>query len=283
MWYDVVVFLILAFAMYRGAKRGIVWQLAVIASLILCFAFAGTASLALAPYIKVKPPLDRWIAMFILYIAFSFLAFGAARVMRDWIEKAKFVEFDQHLGAFLGLVKGVTFALVVTFFSVTLSPDVRSQVMSSYSGYGAAIVMDRLHPVMPDGLQNVLEPYIHQLDRPDMDLRFRDDHRNNEANLPSSAIAGNEDDGNSHDSSPEAPNDDSGLESEDQIKTLVERLPGIIDSQLKEAAYEALRNTDEEDRGELIQKLSSGIPSVIRTAADEWRNGKPDSNSHVRQ
>ncbi|MEX2285847.1 MAG: CvpA family protein [Planctomycetaceae bacterium] len=172
-WYDMAMIGMLVFAVIRGAVKGFVWQLAAIAAIVLCFYCAGSLSLLLAPMIpNVEPPANRWVAMFLLYLAFSFLSFGAARVLRGWIEKAKFVEYDRHLGAIFGLVKGVTFCLVVTFFVVTLLPDLRETVVQSHSSYGAAVIVDRLHPVMPDNMHDVLEPYIHQLDRPGMDLKF---------------------------------------------------------------------------------------------------------------
>ena len=170
MWYDLLVLGILGLSTVRGAARGFVWQLASISALILCFAFAETFSLGLAPYIGVRPPLNRWIAMLVLYLVLSFLAFATARKLRDWIERARFVEYDRHLGAIFGFVKGVTICLVMTFFVVTLSEKVRAQVLDSHSGHMAALVMDRLHPVMPAELHDVLEPYIHQLDRPGLHL-----------------------------------------------------------------------------------------------------------------
>ncbi|MBW3540267.1 MAG: CvpA family protein [Planctomycetes bacterium] len=178
MWYDLVVLAVLAYATVRGAIKGIVWQLAVIASLVLCFAFSESLSAVIAPYIGLKAPLNRWIAMFVLYIVFAFISFGIARQLREWIEKAKFVELDRHLGAVFGFIKGAIFALVLTFFAVTLSesaPGLRATVFESYSGKAAAIIMDRLHPVMPDELHDVLEPYIHRLDRPELDLRHAHD------------------------------------------------------------------------------------------------------------
>jgi membrane protein required for colicin V production len=187
MWYDLVIVVVLLFAVFRGAMKGIVWQLAVIASLLFCFFFAGTLSTALAPVIHVEPPLNRWIAMFLLYVGFSFVAFGAARVLREMIEKVKFEEYDRHLGAVLGLFKGVTFALFLTFFLVTLSENARQSIMNSHSGYAAALIMDRLHPVMPDELHDVLEPYIHQLDRPDMNLHYADHNNPPSADLPPGA------------------------------------------------------------------------------------------------
>jgi Colicin V production protein len=174
MWYDLVVLAILVLATIRGAVKGVVWQLAVIAALVLCFVFAGSLSLSIAPHIGVDPPLNRWIAMFALYVVFAFVAFGVARGLRSWIEKAKFVEFDRHLGAVLGFAKGIVIALVLTFFAATLAdraPGLRDTIFHSWSGQAAAIIMDRLHPVMPTELHDVLEPYIHRLDRPELDLR----------------------------------------------------------------------------------------------------------------
>lgn len=173
MWYDVLAAAVLIFAVIRGAAKGIVWQLATIAALVLCFAFSGTLSLAIAPYITVKPPLNRWVAMFGLYVFFSFLSFAVARRLKSWIETAQFVEYDRHLGSVFGFVKGVVIVLMMTFFGVTLTqqmPETRSSIFNSQTGRISAVVMDRLHPVMPDELHAVLEPYIHSLDRPDLDL-----------------------------------------------------------------------------------------------------------------
>lgn len=178
MWYDVLVVGVLLFAVIRGAAKGIVWQLATIAALVLCFAFAESFSLAIAPYITLNPPLNRWVAMFGIYIAFSFVCFGLARWLKSWIDKAQFVEYDRHLGSIFGFVKGVIFVLVMTFFGVTLTqkmPEARDAIFHSHTGRLAAVVMDRLHPVMPKELHDVVEPYIHSLDRPDLDLHAHED------------------------------------------------------------------------------------------------------------
>lgn len=267
MWYDLIVLAILGYAVVRGAAKGIVWQLAVIAALVFCFAFAGTLSSTLAPYMGVEPPLNRWIAMFVLYAGFTFLAFGIARLLREWLEKAKFVEYDRHLGAVLGFLKGAVFALVATFFVVTLSEAARAHVMNSYSGYAAAIVMDRLHPVLPEELHDVLDPYIHQLDRPDMDLRHAhdDDHADQHT------------DGHSHDETAHDTEDNSSGE-QDPLRQIISTLPAIFDPELKQLAYEALSNTSPEHRDQLVEKLSSGIPGLVRAVALDWINGKPDEN-----
>jgi uncharacterized membrane protein required for colicin V production len=175
MWYDLLTLGILMYAMFRGAMKGVVWQLATIAALLLCFFFSGTLSAALAPFIRVEPPLNQWIAMLILYLGFSFVSFGVARVAHEMIESMRIEALDRHLGAILGLVKGGMFSLFLTFFLVTLSHAARESIINSESGYVAAVVIDRLDPVIPGDLHALLEPYIRRLDAPEIEREHREE------------------------------------------------------------------------------------------------------------
>ena len=160
MWYDLVVAALLLFCLVRGARKGFVWQLAAIAAVVLCFAFAETVSVAVAPYLNLNPPLNRWVSMLLLYIACSFVCFAAARGLKNGLEKAKFEDYDRHLGGLFGLLKGAAIAVIVTFFAVTLSEKLRPTVLTSYSGHAAAVAMHHLSPVFPEELGKVLQPYL---------------------------------------------------------------------------------------------------------------------------
>jgi len=163
-WFDAIIAGILLFTTIRGAMKGLVWQLAWIAAIVVCFAFSETVSLTVAEWIPVERPLNRWIAMLALYLVAAVACFGVAHKLRDWIEKARFQDVDRHFGALLGFLKGAIFALVLTFFAVTLSKAARQAALQSHSGYAAAFVMAKLHPVMPAELHDILHPYIHHLD-----------------------------------------------------------------------------------------------------------------------
>ncbi len=163
MWFDAIIAVLLIFCTVRGASKGFAWQVAAIGALIICFFFAESASVAIAPLIKVDPPLNRWIAMFVLYLGASFVSFGAARTVRKTLESWQFVEYDKHLGAIFGFVKGAGFGLVLTFFAVTLSERLRADVLASYSGHTAGQIMSALHPVMPGELHPIIDPYIEKL------------------------------------------------------------------------------------------------------------------------
>jgi uncharacterized membrane protein required for colicin V production len=175
MWYDLLTLGILMYAMFRGATKGVVWQLATIAALLLCFFFSGSLSHVIAPFIRVEEPLNKWIAMLILYLGFSFVCFGVARVLHDAIESMRIEALDRHMGALLGLVKGAMFSVFLTFFLVTLSHSARESITQSESGYIAAVVIDRLDPVIPGDLHALLEPYLRRMDPRGMEIEHRED------------------------------------------------------------------------------------------------------------
>jgi uncharacterized membrane protein required for colicin V production len=267
--YDLVMVVILIVAAYRGGTRGIVYQLAAIATRVCCFLFAGRLAPQLATLLPgLEPPWNRWSAMFLLYVGFSFITFGTARILHGWIEKAKIEDLDRHLGAVFGLMKGLVFCLVVTFFLVTSSDRMRDTVVQSASGYAAAIIMDRLHPVMPDELHEMLEPYIHQLDRPDMELRFSEDGHDVDGNR---APAGDSGANHAKGAGAVGPFDDE----RQAFSELIKKLRGFFDAELAGKVNRALEHTRPADRPELLQKLNSGVIGMNQAVADEWKNGKP--------
>ncbi len=265
--WDLIVLGIILFSVVRGAIKGFVWQIATIAALVLCFLFAESLSVMIAPLIGVKEPLNRWIAMFLLYVILSFISFAIARAMKEYIEEAKFTEYDKHMGAVFGLLKGVALALVLTFFSVTLSEQAKNHILGTHSGRYAAIIMDRLHPVMPAELHAILEPYIHQLDRDDLDLRHDHDH----------------DDQSHADRDGQTPTPTPVQGDLARIEALVAQLPGMHDPDLRKLVVRALLNTQPEHRQELLTLLATGIPGLTRIIAIEWQGGKPADSDRDRE
>ena len=166
MLYDVFIIAVLLFAMYRGAQRGAIFQVAAVASVVLCFVFAEAISAAVGPLVPLKAPLNNWVVMLAAFLVFSFASFGFGRVLERWVEKAGMKEFNKHVGGAFGLLKGVALALVITFFVVTLSPRAREMLQSSRSGHLAADIMHAIHPVMPENLQRALVSYINKIEAP---------------------------------------------------------------------------------------------------------------------
>lgn len=176
MWYDCLAVAILAFTTIRGAAKGVIWQIAAIAGLVVCFVFSESISAAAGPYVKLEPPLNNWVVMIGAYLVFSFAAFAVARLLTEWLDKIRFGDFNRHLGALFGFVKGVVIVLVLTFFSVTVSERMHEVLQNSRTGPIAANIMYHLHPVMPEKLHDSLARYIniHKLDDPELQRKYQD-------------------------------------------------------------------------------------------------------------
>lgn len=257
MWYDVVVLAILAYTTIRGAVKGVIWQLAAIAGVVLCLVFAESTSALAGPYVKLEPPLNHWVVMFGSYVLFSFLAFGVARLLNDWIEKQQFGEYNRHLGAILGFVKGVVICLVLTFFAVTVSADARELLKHSRSGKAAAIIMDRLHPVMPEKLHEALGDYIHLLDSPELDLQHAGDGHSHGDHASGGDVL---------------PGDAAPLPRE--LNDLLSRLPPDLQGEFRETLSRTLQRSREEARPDLEQRLREALEQVIT---------RPEATQSLRQ
>lgn len=163
MIYDICMLLIVLYTTWRGSVKGVAWQLAAIGAMVLCFLFATPVSAILAPMIKLDPPLNRWIAMLTTYLVFSFICFAIARAIRSALEAAKFEEFDKHLGAAFGLVKGAAICFTITFFAVCLSKSAADTLLQTYTGHLSQVVMRNIEGVLPREIERVLEPYAGHL------------------------------------------------------------------------------------------------------------------------
>ncbi|REK15812.1 MAG: CvpA family protein [Planctomycetota bacterium] len=162
--YDICMLLVLAAATALGAYKGMAWQVASIASLVVSYLVALRFSEQLAPRFGDQAPLNRFIAMFVLYAGTSLVIWLLFRIVANFINRVRLREFDRQMGALFGLAKGVLFCVAITFFAVTLSERARSAVLHSRSGYMIARLLDRADRVMPSELHDVLGPYLNRLE-----------------------------------------------------------------------------------------------------------------------
>ncbi|QDU44337.1 Colicin V production protein [Symmachiella dynata] len=176
--FDGIVLVVLIAAIVQGRFKGMAWQLAPIASLVLGYVVAFPMAGSLAPWFGDSAPMNYLLALLVLYLAVALGVYLLARSLKEYIVKFKLEEYDKHLGALFGGVKGLMFCLAIIFFSVAISAQAREYITKTHSGYAAAYIMDALHPAMPEELHEVLEEHIHALDRDDMDLKHRheDEH-----------------------------------------------------------------------------------------------------------
>ncbi|MGW8257801.1 MAG: CvpA family protein [Thermoguttaceae bacterium] len=162
--YDIVMLVVLLGTMLFGAWKGMAWQLASLASLLLSAAAAIHFSGQVPPYFSATAPWNRILAMLIIYVLTSLAIWLVFRMVSGIIDRVKLREFDRQLGAIFGLAKGVLLCLVITFFAVTLSESVRQMVLNSHSGKAMARLTRHANPLLPEEIRAVVGKYIDELD-----------------------------------------------------------------------------------------------------------------------
>ena len=162
--YDFLMLAVLVGTMLFGAWKGMAWQLAALASVLVSAAVAVHSSGALAPYFPGQEPWNRFLAMLVLYVVTAGAIWIVFRLVANVIDRVKLKEFDRQLGALFGLAKGILYCVIITFFAVTLSESARQAVLQSRSGDLIARGIRNANPVLPDDVRQWLGKYIDELD-----------------------------------------------------------------------------------------------------------------------
>ncbi len=162
--YDLAMIGIVLFTTILGFVKGLAWQIASVAALVVSFLVALRFSPDLAPYLSHEEPWNRFLAMAVLYMATSLAIWMAFRFVSKLIERIKLKEFDRQIGGLFGIAQGVLICVALTFFAVTLTPQTRQLVMASQSGHYIVRLINQADPIMPRELHQVLDPYLDRLE-----------------------------------------------------------------------------------------------------------------------
>src|SRR4051794_1035879 len=100
--YDAAMAGVIVAGMVWGAWKGVTWQLASIASLVLGYSVSHPLSAQLAPSFPGEPVVARALAMIAVYAGVSCGVFLTAWAVRATLRRMKFEAFDRHLGMILG-------------------------------------------------------------------------------------------------------------------------------------------------------------------------------------
>jgi membrane protein required for colicin V production len=163
--YDLLMLLVLVATTMFGFWKGMAWQIASLASLIVSYFAALRFSAQLAPTFGDHAPWNRFVAMLVIYIVTSFLIWTMFRLVSGAIDKVRLESFDRQLGAMFGLAKGVLLCVAITFFAVTLLPPAQGEaIVASQSGRYIVALLDKSHTVFPPEVHQVVDPYINRIE-----------------------------------------------------------------------------------------------------------------------
>jgi membrane protein required for colicin V production len=163
--YDIIMVLVLAGATLFGFWKGMAWQIASLASLVVSYFAALRFSTQLAPYFGDQAPLNRFAAMLAIYVATSFVVWMLFRLVSELIDKVKLESFDRQLGGMIGFAKGVLLCVAITFFAVTLLPQPQGEaIVASRAGRTIVVLLNKAHDVVPPELNEVIHPYLDKIE-----------------------------------------------------------------------------------------------------------------------
>ena len=275
---DIVVLAVLLYCAVKGASRGLLSQLAWVVALLLCFKFSGTLAPAIEPMIGVAPPLKQWIAMLVVYVGLCGVSFVAAGMLSSWMEKARVIDFDKHLGGVLGLLKGVIICMTGLFFAITMSEPMRLIVSKTYSGLATAHILNlsqHIIPMLPEHtvptVQNVIDEFNRRLQPVGDDLNGATPSDADTFGDGSFVGANGPDD--DFDLSKYFPAPDTGTNQpknqprvQDEtiaapsLQDLLSRVPAQLRRELTQQAMDSLRNSSPEEKQRLLERLGTGLP-----------------------
>jgi membrane protein required for colicin V production len=163
--YDLLMLVVLVGTTLFGFWKGMAWQIASLASLVVSYFAALRFSAQLAPVFGDHAPLNRFVAMLAIYIGTSFIIWMMFRLVSQVIDRVKLESFDRQLGAMLGLAKGVLLCVAITFFAVGLLPqDQGRAIVETKSGRYIVALLNKTESVVPPELHQVLDPYLNSIE-----------------------------------------------------------------------------------------------------------------------
>ena len=161
--YDIVMLAVMLGAIFFGAWKGLAWQVASIASIVVSYLVALNFSNTVAAMLPIDPPWNRFAAMLILFLGTSLVIWVVFGRLKESIKRMNLAAFDRQAGAMLGAVKGALLCMVVTMFSVSLLGESAAKAICD-SRTGGYIVrgIESLPAIVPTELHAVVQPYIEE-------------------------------------------------------------------------------------------------------------------------
>jgi membrane protein required for colicin V production len=162
--YDLVMLGVLAAATIFGFWKGLAWQIASLASLVVSYFVALKFADRIAPMLSQHAPWNKFLAMLLIYAGASLAIWLIYRAVGSAIDRVKLNEFDRQMGALVGFAKGVLICIAITFFAVTLLGQAqRDKIIASRSGRYIVQVLDKAGAVAPPEIKQVIGPYINKI------------------------------------------------------------------------------------------------------------------------
>ncbi len=148
--FDLIVTVLLVTTTFWGGLRGVVSQIASIATWALSGLAAARYGAVVDEIVAIPEPWRTPVSAAIVFCAAALVLSVAARFVKRAVSLAGLKEFDRQAGALFGLFKGAAICVVLTFFCVLTSEKTRDLVDESKSGPYLASLSLLLRSAFPE-------------------------------------------------------------------------------------------------------------------------------------
>ena len=160
-FYDIIILVVLFGAMIFGYMKGLAWQIASVAAVVVSYFAAVQFRGRVAQYVSAEPPFNNIAAMLIIFVASSLAIWLAYAYINKSIEKAELDGFNRQMGALVGSVLGVLLVMVITVFSVSLlGKSAHDSIFESKLGPYVIRGISMAQAFVPDEFQASLDPHF---------------------------------------------------------------------------------------------------------------------------
>lgn len=159
--FDLFLLLMILISYGLGYRRGIVWQLAAIGSLIVGHLAARFIMPRLEDFGVPDYGLYHFGAWVGVYAVAAIAVYLVAWRFRAYLQKKDLSDLDKHLGGLLGLMKGSLFISLITLLVITVSQGARDKLLESQSGPVVAHIAKFFDDFVPTETLSALEPFYH--------------------------------------------------------------------------------------------------------------------------
>ena len=164
--YDMLMILVLVAATLFGFWKGMAWQIASLASLVLSYFAALQICRPTGPDDLEPRALEqvcRDVGDLHRHVVCDLDLF---RLVSGAIDRVKLDSFDHQMGALFGFAKGVLVCIAITFFAVTILPQAQKDtIIASRTGEYIIVLLDKTHAIVPPEVHDVIHPYVERIEQ----------------------------------------------------------------------------------------------------------------------
>ncbi len=159
--YDVIMLVVLIGAIAFGYWKGLAWQVASLAAIVVSYIVAVKFREPVSQLITAEEPWNRIAAMLILFLGSSLVIWTIYATVSKSLKKMELKGFDRQAGALLGAIKGAILCMVITMFSVSLLGEkAHDAIHNSRSGRYVVTGITKLSKIVPPELAKYTDPHV---------------------------------------------------------------------------------------------------------------------------